>query len=298
MYLIALNMSEDELKAALKSKLADERFVAAYAVGERRLRWPLLIIPILNDSSDSVRQASRRSLIILNFLELNPEEAARLARPVAGSTPTPLANLTKPVDFGPASGASQPRREEAIAKWTEWWDERDRLARPVGAKIISSSAVGEESERLAKALLAASAKARADMLAKYRDTKGVKYTEAMAVAIARSPYAEREELRDVLADRLIRMTDATLREYLDDSLPEIRRAAALGLAKRKSTDHADRLADMLLDSEPLVARAAHTALCQLSGKDLGPSVTANEAEKEEAALAWKKWVRQKKPSSK
>jgi HEAT repeat protein len=85
------------------------------------------------------------------------------------------------------------------------------------------------------------------------------------------------------------MTDLTLRRYLDDQLAEIRRAAALGLAKRNTKAHTDRLADLLLDPEPLVGQAAHTALCQLSGQDFGPGIDADEAGRAEAVERWKKW---------
>ena len=94
-------MSEAELRAALQSKSDEERFVAAYVVGERRLRWPDDLIPLLKDKNDWVRQASRRSLVVLSFLELNPEEAAQIASPNPSRMPIPLEKLNKPVDFGP-----------------------------------------------------------------------------------------------------------------------------------------------------------------------------------------------------
>ena len=259
--------------------------MAAYVVGERRLRWPSDLIPLLDDPTDLIRQAARRSLIILSFLELNPEEAARLANPAPGQVPTPLDQLNKPVDFGPAPGAVKAARRTAVDKWTEWWAGRD----PKGDAALRSA--GTDPERLAEALLKADGGRRAELVAEYRDAKGVKYTEALAEAIARSPAAGRADLREALAARMVRMTPDTLARYLNDPLPELRRAAALGLAKKGNTAHVNRLADLLTDPDPLVVRGAHEALKELAKEDLGPGDGASEQDRAEAAVKWRKWWR-------
>ena len=41
-----IGMNHDELHAALKAKTAEQRFVAAYVVGEKRLNWPKDLIPL------------------------------------------------------------------------------------------------------------------------------------------------------------------------------------------------------------------------------------------------------------
>ena len=261
--------------------------MAAYVVGERRLRWPGDLIPLLDDPNDLTRQAARRSLIILSFLELNPEEAARLANPAPGQASTPLDQLTKPVDFGPAPGANKAARRTAMDKWTEWWAGRG----PRGDAALRS--VGADPERLAGDLLKAEAGRRAGLVAEYRDAKGVRYTEALAEAIARSPAASRADLREALAARMVRMTPETLGRYLNDPLPELRRAAALGLARKGSTAHVNRLADLLTDPDPLVARGAHDALRELSKQDLGPGDGASEQDRAEAAVRWRKWWKEK-----
>ena len=48
-------MSEDELGAALRSQQAEQRFVLAYVVGERRLEWSADLIPLLKDPAELVR---------------------------------------------------------------------------------------------------------------------------------------------------------------------------------------------------------------------------------------------------
>jgi HEAT repeat protein len=297
-----IDLSEAELRAALKSESEYERFTAAFVVGDRRLSWPADLIPMLDDPNDWVRQAARRTLVILSFLELNPEEAALIASPRPNRPPTPLSKLTKPVDFGPALGASKTVRKSAMTKWTDWWADRDPAATKPGrsstARLKSQSGRSDLSDskaaELADALVRAAPARRKELVAQYRETKGVRYTEALADAIARSNAADRPELRDALARRMVRMTDDTLRTYLDDPLPEIRRAAALGLAKQKNKAHADRLADLLVDPDPLVGRAAHDALCQLSGKDFGPGIDAGEADRAEAVARWKAWGQAKK----
>jgi HEAT repeat protein len=269
-----------------------KRFMAAYVIGERRLPWPKDLIPLLEDSSDEVRQAARRSLLILSFLELNPDEAALIAAPNPARPPTPLAKLNKPVDFGPVAGAGKAAQRTAKTKWTDWWARREATAARIdlttGPTLRSSHA---ESARLADALVKSKGDERAALVAKYHDAKGVQYTEALAVAIARLPSDDREAPRAALAERMVRMTDLTLGRYLGDELAEIRRAAALGLANRKTKSHSDRLADLLLDPEPLVGQAAHSALCQLSGEDFGPGIDADEAARAEAVERWKKWGR-------
>jgi HEAT repeat protein len=271
-----------------------KRFMAAYVIGEKRLAWPKDLIPLLEDQSDEVRQAARRSLVILSFLELNPEEATLIAAPNPSRPPTPLAKLNKPVDFGPAAGAGKAPQKAAVTKWTAWWAKRESTAARADLLTSSLRSNHADSARLADALLKAKAGERAELIAQYRDTKGVQYTEALAVAIPMLPSDDREAPRAALADRMVRMTDLTLRRYLDDELAEIRRAAALGLAKRQTRAHSDRLADLLLDPEPLVGRAAHTALCQLSGQDFGPALDADEAAKGEAVERWKEWWREKR----
>ena len=269
--------------------------MAAYVVGEKRRRWPTDLIPLLEDSSNEVRQAARRSLVILSFLDLNPDEAALIASPNPSRPATPLAKLNKPVDFGPAAGAGKSVQKAAARKWSDWWANRDSTTRR--ADLSTSSTLRSEhtdSARLAGALVRSAGRERTELVARYRDTKGVQYTEALAAAVAKLPSGERDELRDALAERMVRMTDLTLRRYLDDPLAEVRRAAALGLARRGTKTHADRLADLILDPEPLVGQSAHTALCQLSGQDFGPAIDADEAARAEAVEKWKAWWRERK----
>jgi hypothetical protein len=139
-------------------------------------------------------------------------------------------------------------------------------------------------------LVKAGPEGRPALIAEYRDRKGVQYSEALALAIARESGESRQQLREALARRMVRMTDKTLGEYLRDEDAELRRAAALGLAMRGRTEHLGRIIELLLDAQPTVERAAHAALCQLSGQDFGPPVNATEAEKTGAVARWRRWL--------
>jgi hypothetical protein len=117
--------SEEDLRAALTSEQAEERFAGAYAVGERELRWTKELIERLDDEHPAVRQAARRSLMILSYLALHgkdkePEPAAA----AAPGKPAKPAAVKRPVDFGPAPLAGKTARATAIQKWTDWWAER------------------------------------------------------------------------------------------------------------------------------------------------------------------------------
>jgi HEAT repeat protein len=286
LFLKTVEMSEPELRATLKHRSSDRRFAAAYVVGERLLGWPEDLIPLLEDGSEAVRQAARRSLIILSFLVLNPEEAQRIRAPQRGGTVTPLSQLKSPVDFGPQPGAKREARARAAKQWKEWWADQ----RPSLSTFASRSAADDgEGGRLADALAQAPAGRRPDLVTKYRDSKGAQYTEALAFAIARESGEARRQLREALAERMTRMTKKTLGQYLEDEDAEVRRAAALGLAMRESKAHVEGLIGLLLDPQPSVERAAHAALRSLSGEDFGPAVNATEEDKTEAVARWRRW---------
>jgi hypothetical protein len=283
-------MSEAELLPALKARSPDQRFVAAYIVGERMLEWQSDLIALLEDNSDGVRLAARRSLIILSFLALNPEEAAKIRSRKRDQAATPLEKLKLPVDFGPDPAAPKPEQVKAAQRWTKWWADRVVVTAP--GKI---SPEGPNPEQLTQALIRNDPEGRKQALAECRDGKGAWYTEALALAIARQSGEQRQQLRDALAMRMSRMTDKTLGEYLEDEDAEIRRAVIIGLTMRQSTTHMERIIEMLLDPQPTVARAAYAALCRLSGKDFGPALQSTESDKFMAAFRWWKWWEEKHP---
>lgn len=288
-----LDLNENELRLALKAAAPEQRFAAALVIGEKRLPWTSELTEAITDRHPAVVQAARRSLVILSFLALNPAEAALIASPNPSRLPTPLAQLKRPVDFGPAPAAGAPARALAARKWTEWWDQQNssQTQLVVSAGLKESPLPDTPPGRLAATLLNADPQRQRDLVQEYRDAKGVQFTDAMALAASRMSGDSRRELREALAERMTRMTEATLGRYLEDECAEVRRAAVLGLAMRESKVHAARMIEMLQDPEPAVGRAAYAALCRLSGKDFGPRLGATQEECAEAMIRWKAWAK-------
>lgn len=296
LFLAAVEMSEADLRAALKHQLPDRRFAAAYVVGERLLEWQDDLIPLLRDKSEAVRQGARRSLIILSFLALNPDEARSIRSRKSDEGATPLSKLNKPVDYGPQPNAKPAALSQAVKQWKEWWADRKARQLKTDSLVTLDGKKGSDTEsgKLAAALRQATPDRRRKLTAQYRDSKGVKYTEALAQAIAGETGKEQIKLREILKERMKRMTEETLGRYLEDEDAEIRRAAALGLAMKNSKTHFDTLIGLLLDPQPFVERAAHAALRSLSGRDFGPKVNATEDEKKVAVQRWRKWWEEKR----
>jgi HEAT repeat protein len=180
--------------------------------------------------------------------------------------------------LGAPQGAELDRSVEILVRLAE----RDK-SRPTaqGNTTPGSSAVDPEVARLSNELVNASAASREDVLHKLRDSKGAQYTDALAHAIHKLNGPAQEQAREALADRLTRLTPKTLTDKLQDEDTEVRRAAALAVARKDDRTHVPRLIELLGDRETTVGQAAHAALKQLSGTDLGTGA--------EAIPKWKEW---------
>jgi HEAT repeat protein len=277
----AIDASEDDLRAALKSPVAVIRFAAAYAVGERRLFWQDDLISLLKDDDDAVRQSARRSLVILSFLSLNPEVAAAGPRKPG----PPQDKLTPPRDFGPKPRASAEARKKAAEEWTGWWEEQGKAS----LKSSVTAPKNPEADKLSGQLVKAADERRKELLKEYAEKSGAEYTLAIAYAIPSLSGDIRKEARSALAERLSGRKEATLLRYLDDDDPEVRRAAALALGMRDAKETVANVANLLLDPEPTVVRAAQASLVSLTGEDYGPAPNATEEEKQEAVKKYQDW---------
>jgi hypothetical protein len=145
-------------------------------------------------------------------------------------------------------------------------------------KAGNAAGLDPAAARLADELVGANEAGRADVLRKLEQSPGVENTEALAAAIGRLVGAVKQNARQALDRRLGRMKAEVLDRYLQDEEPEIRRAAAVACAMRGLRTHVPRLIPLLGDRDAAVADAAHEALKELSGKDLGTDVAA-----------WKAW---------
>lgn len=138
--------------------------------------------------------------------------------------------------------------------------------------------------------LATATPARKDaILAELRDGKGLENTDALARAIPKLTGEVQKKARDALAERLARMTAATVRGKLKDVDAEVRRAAALACAMKEDKGLIPDLVKTLDDPDAWVVRAAGVALRSLTGQDFGPAATATAAERAKAVAAWKAW---------
>src|SRR5262249_20545490 len=158
--------------------------------------------------SPEVRQASRRSLVILSFLALNPEEAALLASPNPSRRLKPLSQLNRPVDFGPSPTGAPAAQAMATKQWTAWWEKQASPPTQVvsPASTTEAALADTEGSRLAATLLAADHQRQRKLIKEYRDAKGSQFTEALAFAAARLTGDVRREVRDAFAERMTRMT--------------------------------------------------------------------------------------------
>jgi hypothetical protein len=168
--------------------------------------------------------------------------------------------------------------------------------KPEGATTVKTpptpTAQTDPAAEMADALVKAKPAERAVLLAKYRDTKGTEYTDALVRALAKLEGAALAETRDALAQRLTRMTPAFLVTYMESQNRELRRAAALACAakgKDRVKEFGEALVKLIGDSDPLVVQAARASLKELSGADHGPNTAATPADQRRALTGWQKW---------
>jgi hypothetical protein len=174
--------------------------------------------------------------------------------------------------------------------------QRSGLKPALDERTAAARDLDPEAARLSRELTEAAPARRPALIEQLRDGKGGLYTDALADAAARLDGEAKKQAREALAERLTRMTAATLGDKLSDEVLEVRRAAALAAAMKDDRTHVPRLIEMLDDPEPPVARAAYAALRSLTGQDFGPAADASRADKAKAMAAWKGWwARQGRP---
>jgi HEAT repeat protein len=148
---------------------------------------------------------------------------------------------------------------------------------------------------LAEALLALTPDRQAAEIDRLREQKGTDNTVALATAIPYLSPEPRRKAREALADRVARMKPENIRVYMQDEVPEIRRAAALACAIKGAKQLVPQLIALLTDRETGVARAAYAALKDMTGQDFGPAANADDADRKRAASAWTNWWKNQSP---
>lgn len=153
----------------------------------------------------------------------------------------------------------------------------------------------ESADKLAQGLLRASGDEQDRILAQLRDERGGEYTDALVGAIPQLIGDVQRKAREHLAERLARMTPATLKAKLRDPNVELRRAAALACAAKDDRALVGDLIAALDDKDADVVRAAGIALRSLTGENFGPNVHATAEERTKAIAAWKAWWKKQTP---
>jgi hypothetical protein len=167
-------------------------------------------------------------------------------------------------------------------------------ADPLAPPPLLPGPTGSEAAILAGELLRAADKDWAKVLGKLRDSKGSVYTQALLGAVYRLDGQRRAAAREALAERLTRMTPATLREMAKNEDGELRRGAYLAMAMRDDKAFIPDLVAAISDEEDLVVRAARAGLKSLTGEDFGPGPNATAGEKKLASDSWKQWLGKQK----
>ena len=146
-----------------------------------------------------------------------------------------------------------------------------------------------EADKIANELVAATAEDWTKKLNEIRYAKGGNNTYGLVRGIAKLEGQRQKDARNALADRLTRMTAATLRTMLMSSEAELRRAAALACGMKDDKVHIVDLIERITDPQDAVVRAARASLKSLTARDFGPDSGANEEDRLTAASEWRKW---------
>lgn len=195
------------------------------------------------------------------------------------NTPVLKADLVKEAPKRPEG--ARPPASEAVAKTPAVPDAEVKPADYRTATPPPAEANPEAKARLlGQALVQSTGAKQQQALDQLKQEKGVAFTGALAAAIPRLSGEIKLKARDALAERLTRMTQATLRQKLQDESPEVRRAAVLACGMKGNREAVPDLIRLLDDRDALVGRSARVALKALTGQEF-----AN-------AAAWKAWSEQ------
>lgn len=165
--------------------------------------------------------------------------------------------------------SSYPQREAVL------WALRELSGKDAGVtfeewvKLFPRAELDVEAARLSAKLTKAKGAKQTQLLNKFKGEEGVVYTQALASAIPNLKGKTQQQARQLLAERLSRMTADTLRGRFKDDDSEIRRAAAAACALKAKDDLVPDLLDLLEDAEPAVVEAAQDALQRLTGREVG-----------------------------
>jgi hypothetical protein len=222
--------------------------------------------------SNLVRDLSAKVQKDTSNTELRAGNFPEVPKPAPAPAPAPMPKEPAPVAVAPKLPNPVPNVPPAAPVTTP---------EPADAKALTAELLGTAGADWEKAL------------AKLRDGKGAAFTQALVAAAGRLDGDRRGAVREALAERLTRMTAATLREMAKNDETELRRAAVLAMAMKDDKDHLPDLVAALADGEEAVVRAARAGLKSLTGEDFGPAPDATPAQRAAAIRAWADWLKKK-----
>ncbi len=147
--------------------------------------------------------------------------------------------------------------------------------------VVTIDPIEADALKLGRELVSATGEQQEQVLQRLVQEKGGPYTLALADSIPRLSGASKEQARAALAERLARMKLDTIREYLKQEDPELRRAAAWAIAQKEARALVPELIELLNDADRGVAGIAYAALKELTKQDLG-----------QAPERWQAWWKQ------
>jgi hypothetical protein len=280
-------MTDKEVREALKSQDAEERWAAVVTVGSRRLSYSGELIDLLRDSDRAVRRDARRTLI----------------------------QFAEGLDFGPAEDATSQAVDEAVAKWQRW-RRLHELIQAVEAKspdeLIAAFARPDPMERLAAVRVARARKLDRpeEFILALNDPQPEICQEARHALLqisegldfGPSENAGQEAVQEAVAcwqgwlrrHRLVvaleSKEDAEVVEAFQSEEP-LERWAAVSASRRKGLRSGAKLIPLLRDSSVEVQQEARQALVELGGGeyDFGPPEQADPSAVDRAVTRWTTW---------
>lgn len=203
---------------------------------------------------------------------------SNLARDLSSKVQRDPTTVEMRAGTGPAANDLLPNRPTSPAN-----------AAPVVPSISLPNPTNDEAVTRAVALLKATGADWKKLLQEARDAKGPQHTRTMVLTATHAVGPQKAEAREALAERLCRMTPATLRAMLKADEAELRRAAALACGMKDDKGHVADLIELIIDPDEQVTRAAKAALKSLTGQDHGPPAGASAGQKALALTAWREW---------
>lgn len=162
-------------------------------------------------------------------------------------------------------------------------------ANPLPVPVAAPLPAGAAGKVATDLLAASTGSGFAKALEGVRDAKGGDHTTGLAAAVHRLDGDAKKAAREALAERLARMSAATLKGLMTNSDPEVRRGAVLAAAMRDDKGHVPDLIERVNDEDDRVVRAARAGLRSLTGVDHGPPADAGPGARSQAQAAWRAW---------